>query len=331
MSSRLAALVVMAVGISGTLTGTGDAIAQSYPSRPITIVVPFPPGGVTDTLGRVLADRMKEPLGQTVVVENVSGAAGTIGGARVARAAPDGYTLIVGQWSSHVGSGALYTLSYDTVNDFAPVSLLTTAPLWILGPSTLPAKDLRELVAWLKENPDRASAATVGVGSAAHVCLLDFQNKSGTRFQLVPYRGAAPVMQDLLGGQIDLTCLEASQTLPHYRSGKFRVFGVATKDRWFLAPEVPTIEEGGVAGLQMPFWHGLWAPKNTPSEIITKLNAAVIAVFADPAAQKRFADMGHEIPPRDQLTPVALATHHKAEVEKWWPIIKAANLKAEGQ
>ncbi len=315
----------------GTLLGANAAIAQPYPSRPITIVVPFPPGGVTDTVGRVMADRMKDALGQSVVVENMSGAGGTIGSARVARAAPDGYTLVVGQWTSHVGGGALYTLTYDTVNDFAPISLLTTAPLWIVGPSKLPAKDLRELIDWLKANPNRASGATTGVGSGAHVCLLDFQNRTGTRIQMVPYRGAAPIMQDLLGGQIELSCLEASQTLPHYRSGKFRAFGVVTKHRWFLAPEVPTIEEGGVAGMQMPFWHALWAPKGTPIEIIAKLNAAVLAVFADPAAQKRFADMGHDIPPRDQLTPEALAAHHKAEVAKWWPIIKAANLKAEGQ
>ena len=309
----------------------GNAIGQSYPVRPITVIVPFPPGGVTDTVGRVLAERMKETLGQAVVVENMSGAGGTIGSARVARAAPDGYTLVVGQWTSHVGGGALYTLQYDTVNDFAPVSLLTTAPLWIVGPSTLPAKDLRELIEWLKANPNRASGATTGVGSGAHVCLLEFQNRTGTRIQLVPYRGAAPIMQDLLGNQIELSCLEASQTLPHYRSGKFRAFGVVTRNRWFLAPEVPTMEEGGVPGMQMPFWHGLWAPKGTAPEIIAKLNAAVVTAFADPSLQKRFAEMGHEIPPRDQLTPETLATHHKAEVAKWWPIIKAANLKAEGQ
>ena len=232
----------------------GNAIGQSYPARPITVIVPFPPGGVTDTVGRVLAERMKETLGQSVVVENMSGAGGTIGSARVARAAPDGYTLVVGQWTSHVGGGALYTLQYDTVNDFAPVSLLTTAPLWIVGPSKLPAKDLRELIEWLKANPNRASGATTGVGSGAHVCLLDFQNRTGTRIQLVPYRGAAPIMQDLLGNQIELSCLEASQTLPHYRSGRFRAFGVVTRNRWFLAPEVPTMEEGGVPGMQMPFW-----------------------------------------------------------------------------
>ncbi len=317
--------------VAAMLLGIGGAIGQAYPAKPITIVVPFPPGGVTDTLGRVMADRMKETLGQSVVVENVSGAGGTIGSARVARATPDGYTIIVGQWTSHVGGGALYTLPYDTVNDFAPISLLTTAPLWIVGPSTLPAKDLRELIEWLKANPGRASGATTGIGSGAHVCLLDFQNRTGTRIQLVPYRGAAPIMQDLLGGQIELSCLEASQTLPHYRSGKFRAFGVVTKNRWFLAPEVPTIEEGGVAGMQMPFWHGLWAPKGTSPEIIAKLNAAVVTAFADPALQKRFAEMGHDIPARDQLTPEALSTHHKAEVAKWWPIIKAANLKAEGQ
>ena len=325
MRSLLAATLIVGGAIAGSV------FAQAFPARPITIVVPFPPGGVTDTVGRVMAERMKEALGQSVVVENMSGAGGTIGSARVARATPDGYTILVGQWTSHVGGGALYTLTYDTVNDFAPISLLSTAPLWIVGPAKLPAKDLRELIEWLKANPNRASGATTGVGSGAHVCLLDFQNRTGTRIQLVPYRGAAPIMQDLLGGQIELSCLEASQTLPHYRSGRFRAFGVVTKDRWFLAPEVPTMEEGGVAGMQMPFWHGLWAPKGTPTDVIAKLNTAVITSFADPALQKRFAEMGHDIPPREQLTPAALSAHHKAEVAKWWPIIKAANLKAEGQ
>jgi tripartite-type tricarboxylate transporter receptor subunit TctC len=325
MRRLIAAALVVGSAIAG------NAIAQAYPARPITIVVPFPPGGVTDNVGRVMAERMKDALGQSVVVENVSGAGGTIGSARVARSTPDGYTLVVGQWTSHVGGGALYTLTYDTVNDFAPVSLLTTAPLWIVGPSKLPAKDLPELIAWLKANPNRASGATTGVGSAAHVCLLDFQNRAGIRIQTVPYRGGAPIMQDLLGGQIELSCLEASQTLPHFRSGKFRAFGVVTKDRWFLAPEVPTMEEGGVAGMQMPFWHGLWAPKGTPADIIAKVNAAVITAFGDPTVQKRFAEMGHDIPSREQLTPAALSAHHKAEVAKWWPIIKAANLKAEGQ
>ncbi len=325
MRSLLAATLIVGGAIAGSV------FAQAFPARPITIVVPFPPGGVTDTVGRVMAERMKEALGQSVVVENMSGAGGTIGSARVARATPDGYTILVGQWTSHVGGGALYTLTYDTVNDFAPISLLSTAPLWIVGPAKLPAKDLRELIEWLKANPNRASGATTGVGSGAHVCLLDFQNRTGTRIQLVPYRGAAPIMQDLLGGQIELSCLEASQTLPHYRSGRFRAFGVVTKDRWFLAPEVPTMEEGGVAGMQMPFWHGLWAPKGTPTDVIAKLNTAVITSFADPALQKRFAEMGHDIPPREQLTPTALSAHHKAEVAKWWPIIKAANLKAEGQ
>ncbi len=310
---------------------SGLAHAQTYPSRPVTILVGFAAGGITDIVARTMAERMKDTLGQSVVVENITGAAGTIAAGRLFRSAPDGYTVLIGQWSSHVGAGALYKLPFHIVDDFTPIARLTIAPLWIMGRSTLPAKDLRELVAWLKANPDKASAATTGVGSGAHLCLLDFAIRSGTKFPLLPYRGAAPIMQDMMGNQIDITCIEASQSLAHYRSGKLKAFGVVSDKRWFITPEVPTVEEGGVAGASMPFWHGMWAPKGTPADAIAKLNAAVIAAFDDPAAKKRFAELGHEIPARDQLTPEALRAHHQAEVDKWWPIMRAANMKAEGQ
>jgi tripartite-type tricarboxylate transporter receptor subunit TctC len=306
-----------------------NAQAQPYPSKPIVIIVGFPPGGPTDTIARILADHMKTTLGQTVLVENVAGAAGTIGGARVARAAPDGYTLNIGQWSSNVGGPAITATPYHVLNDFEPVVRLTTSYLWIVGKTGLPAKTLPELVAWLKANPDKASGATVGVGSAAHICFIDFQNKSGTKFGVVPYRGGAPAMQDLVGGQVDLGCLEASQTLQQYRAGTVKVFGVLANRRWFGAPEVPTLAEGGLPGDQIEFWHGLWAPKGTPKDIVAKLNAAVLAAFADPAVRKRFADLGHEIPTRELLSPEALFAHHKAEIDRWWPIIKAAGIKAQ--
>jgi tripartite-type tricarboxylate transporter receptor subunit TctC len=316
----LAALLATALGLS-------SAMAQDFPSRPVTLVAPFPAGGATDIVSRILAEGMKPVLGQTVLVENITGASGTIGSGRVARANPDGYTLVVGQWSSHVGAGAIYPLQFHVLNDFEPVSMLTASPLWILGKNTLPAKNLGELVAWLKANPDKASAGTVGAGSAAHVCMIYFQKGTGTNFQFVPYRGAAPVMQDLVSGQVDLSCLEAGQTLGNYRGGKFKVFAVMAKTRFAPAPDVPTVDEAGFPGLHFPFWHGMWAPKGTPKPVIAKINAAVVAAFADPATQKRFAELGMEIPPRDQQTPEALYAHHKAELDKWWPIIKAAGIK----
>jgi tripartite-type tricarboxylate transporter receptor subunit TctC len=276
-----------------------------------------------------MAERMKTSLGQTLVVENVTGAGGTIGIGRLARADPDGYTLGIGQWTTHVGGGAIYPLQFHVLNDFEPVSLLTSSPLWIVGKKDLPATNLRELIAWLKANPDKASAATVGAGSAAHMCLIYFQNNTGTRFTYVPYRGGAPAQQDLVAGQVDLSCLEASQTLGHYRGGRIRVFAVMDKNRFAPAPDVPTVDEAGAPGLHFPFWHGLWAPKGTPKDIVAKVNAAVVEAFADPAVRKRFADLGMEIPAREQLTPQALYAHHKAEIEKWWPIIKAANIKVE--
>jgi tripartite-type tricarboxylate transporter receptor subunit TctC len=310
-----------------TITG---AHAQSYPNRPITLVVGFAPGGPTDTVARVLAERMKPSLGQTLVVENQAGAAGTIAGNRVAHADPDGYTLSVGQWTTNVGAVAVFPVQYDVLKDFTPVALLTSSKLWIVARKDLPADNPKELVAWMKANPGKANVASVGVGSAAHVCLVDLKNRTGTDFQLVTYRGGAPAVQALAGGQADFACLEAGQTLGLYRAGKLKIIGVASKTRWFGAPEVPTLAEGGVAGVEIEFWHGLWAPKNTPKAVVDKLNAAVVDAFADPAVQKRFADIGHAMPPRDQMSPQALFTHHKAEVEKWWPIMKAAGIKAPG-
>jgi tripartite-type tricarboxylate transporter receptor subunit TctC len=326
VASSIASSVVAGVL---ALTGAAPAQAQSYPSKPITIIVGFAPGGPTDTVARILADHMKTTLGQTVVVENVGGAAGTIGGARAARAAPDGYTLSIGQWSSNVGGPAVTATPYHALNDFEPVVRLTTSYLWIVGKADLPAKTLPELIAWLKANPGKATAGTVGVGGGAHICFIDFQNKSGTTFALVPYKGGIPALQDIIGGQIDLSCLEASQTMQQFRAGKIKVFGLLASKRWAGAPDVPTLAEGGLPGDVIEFWHGMWAPKGTPKDIVAKLNAAVVKAFADPAVQKRFADLGHEIPPREQLTPQALYDHHKAELDRWWPIIKAAGIKPE--
>ncbi len=315
--------------IFAMLAAVSGVTAQTYPSRPVTVIVPFAAGGVTDIVARIVSERMSKALGQSVIIENVSGAGGTIGVTRLFRAAPDGYTLVVGQWTSHVGAGAMYPVPFDYLNDFEPVSMLSIAPLWIIGRSNLPAKDLRELIAWLKANPDKASAATTGLGSGIHMCLVYFQNMTGTKFPLAPYRGAAPLMQDMLAGQIDLSCPEAGQTLPQYRAGSIKAYAVLTQKRWFAAPDVPTIDEAGVPGLHFPFWHAIWAPKGTPKDVIAKLNAAVVETLADPGVRQRFNELGHEIAPREQQSPAALAAYHKAEIEKWWPIIKAANIKLE--
>ena len=322
----IASLIVALAAVMGSIA---TAQAQTFPSKTITIIVGFPPGGPTDTVARVLAEHMKGTLGQTVVVENVGGAAGTIGAARVARAAPDGHTLNVGQWTANVGGPALTTTPYHVIDDFEPVALLTTSYLWIVGKTAQPAKTTQELVAWLKANPGKASAASVGVGSAAHICLIDFMNKSGTKLTVVPYKGGAPVMQDLVGGQIDLSCLEASQTMQQFRAGMLRVFGILANKRWYGAPDVPTLAEGGLPGDQIEFWHGLWAPKGTPKDVVARLNTAVRAAFADDGVRKRFAGLGHEIPSPDRLTPQALGAHHKAEIGRWWPVIKAAGIKAQ--
>jgi tripartite-type tricarboxylate transporter receptor subunit TctC len=327
-TTRRAVAFAAALGCTSFACIVG-ALAQDYPSHPITMVVPFPAGGPTDTLGRILSERMRVTLGQPIVIENVTGAGSTIGVAHAAQAAPDGYTLSLGNWTSFVGSGALYRTSYDLLKDFEPVSLLTFAPMLIVGKNALPVNNANELIAWLKANPDTASAATVGAGSAAHVCGLYFQDRTNTRFQFVPYRGGAPAMQDLVGGQIDLMCAEASQTLTYLRSGKMKAFAVMAKTRWPALPNVPTTDEIGAPGMYISFWHGLWVQKGTPKQVIAKLNNAVVETLADQTVRQRLTDLGQIIATADQQTPSALAAYHRAEIEKWWPIIKAANIKVE--
>jgi len=311
------------------LAGVASVQAQSYPSRPLTMIVGFPAGGATNTLARILAEHMKSSLGQPVIVENVPGASGSIGAARAARAAPDGYTLSFGNWASHVGSGAMYPLQFDLLTDLEPVAFLANSPLWVVAKNGFPARDLKEFIAWLKANPGKASAATVGVGSGSHMCGIYIQNITGTKFQFVPYRGGAPAMLDIVAGQVDFMCDFAGNSLPNARSGQIKPYAVMAKARWFAAPEVPTFEEMGISGLEMSFWHGLWAPKGTDKTVIAKLNAAARAALADPTVKRRYIDMGQEIPSPEQQTPDALARHHRAEIEKWWPIIKAANIKAK--
>ena len=307
-----------------------QALAQAYPSHPITIVVPFPAGGPSDTLARILGERMRISLGQPVVVETVTGAGASLGVVRAAQSAPDGYTLSIGNWTSHVGAGAMYPAAHDALLDLQPIARISATPLMIVGKNTLPPQNAGELIAWLKANPGKASAATVGAGSGAHVCLLYFAQKTGTSFQLVPYRGGAPVMQDLVAGQIDMFCAEASQTLSFLRSGAMKAFAIMSKERWPGAPEIPTMDEVGVPGMYISFWNGLWVPKATPKEIIARLNAAVVDTLADPTVRQRLTELGHVIATREEQTPEGLGAFHKAEIEKWWPLIKAANIKPPG-
>jgi tripartite-type tricarboxylate transporter receptor subunit TctC len=304
------------------------AQAETNASRPLTIVVPVSAGGPTDAIARTLAARMGAALGQPVVVENVTGAAGNLGVARVARAAPDGSTIVIGLTSTHVFNGAIYALPFDLLNDFEPIALVATNPQLVVSRLGVPAQDLRELVAWLKANPERATMATIGPGSPAHIAGVLFQRMTDTTFQFVPYRGGAPGMQDLLAGQIDLMIPQPALALPQIQSGKIRAYAVTAGQRLRSAPDIPTADEAGIPGLHVAIWHGFWAPKGTSRETIGRLNAAVVQSLADPSVQQRFADMGQDIPPPERQTPGALGAYQRSEIEKWWPIIRAAGLRS---
>ena len=317
--------------IACLLGSIASAAAQPYPSRPVTMVVPFGAGGPTDALARILAARMSAPLGQTVLVENVTGASGTIGITRVARAAPDGYTIVLGNWPSFVVASAIYPhLPYDVQKDFEPVALLPNNPYIVVSKKDLPARDLKELVAYLKANPDKISAGTGGAGAGQHVSGVYFQKVTGTRFQFVPYRaGSSEIMRDLVAGHIDLTFDQAISALPYVRGDQVRAYAITGKTRLASAPDIPTVDEAGAPGVYISTWFGLWAPKGTPPDAIARLSAAAMEALADPAVAKRLADLGQQIPPPEQQTAAALGAHLKAEIEKWFPIIKDAGIKLE--
>jgi tripartite-type tricarboxylate transporter receptor subunit TctC len=327
ISRRLVFQVPAAVAVLAA--GARVAGAQPYPARPITVIVPFPAGGATDTLARVLSEPLRASLGQPVIIENVAGAAGSIGVGRAARAAPDGYTLSIGTLTTHALIGGLYPLQFDLVADLEPIAELASEPLLIVGRKSLPAADLKGLIAWLKANPDTASVGIAGVGAVGHLTGISFQRETGTRFHFVPYRGNGPAAQDLVAGQIDLMIEPSSNFRALVRAGSIKAFAVTSATRSATAPDIPTAEEAGLPGLRTSLWYGLWAPKGTSQTVIGRLNAAVVAALADPAVHKRLVELGLDIAPRDQQTPEALAALQRAEIAKWWPIIKAANIKGE--
>jgi tripartite-type tricarboxylate transporter receptor subunit TctC len=319
-------LLVAVAGLA-VLAGVDSAGAQGYPAHPLTMVVPFAAGGPNDAIARTLAARMAVSLGQPVMIENVDGAAGSIGTGRLARAAPDGYTLGIGYWGTQVANGALYALDYDVVSDFAPISLLVESPLLIIANKATAANDLKELVGWLKQNPDKSSWAVPGSGS--HVASVFFQKETGTRFRLVPYRGAGPAIQDLAAGKIDMGMLNAGLVLPPVRAGTIKAYAVTAARRLAAAPAIPTVDEAGFPGLYSSVWFGFWAPAKTPKNIIARLNTATVEALADPAVRTRLAELAQEIFPPEQQTPEALVALQKSEIAKWWPIIKAAGIKGE--
>ena len=316
-------MFIASLALAATLGNVEIAPAQVFPSHPVTMIVPFPAGGPIDATARIVAESMRASLGQPVIIENVSGASGSIGTGRVARGEPDGYTFGIGYLGTHVFNGVAFQLPYDLLNDFEPVSLLVTNPLLIVARKNMPANDLRELIAWLKANPGKASQGTSGAGGTSEVAGTFFQKETGTRFQLVPYRGAAAMMQDLLAGQIDLMIDFAANSLPQVRAGTIKAYAVTAPSRLPAAPDIPTVDEAGAPELYISAWQGIWAPKGTPKDVIGKLNAAIVTALADPSVRQRLADLGLEIYPRDQQTPEALRALQEAEIKKWWPIIKS--------
>jgi tripartite-type tricarboxylate transporter receptor subunit TctC len=308
------------------IAGAVDANAQNYPSRPITLVVPFPPGGSTDAAARIMAERMRATLGQSVVIENVGGAGGSIGVGRVPRAAPDGYTFDIGQWDTHVGS-IIYKLDYDLEKDFEPIALISNNPQLMVAKNDLPAKTLAELVTWMQANPGKINF--VNQNAAANVTGVLFEILTKQKVQFIPYRGAGPAMTDLISGTVDLLVVQGAVALPQIRAGKIKALANLSAARSASMPDIPTADETGVPGLYMSGWFGFWAPKGTPKDIIAKLNAATVEALADPAIQKRFTELGLDVAPRAQQTPEGLAAFQKTEIEKWWPIIKSAGIGAQ--
>ena len=324
-----ASVIAAAIGVGLVLGVVAPAYADDYPSRPITLIVPLAPGGSTDVLGRIIAQAISPRLGQPVIVENVAGAAGTIGVTRAERSSPDGYTLQWGMWGTNVANGAIYDLGFDLLNDLEPVALVATQPFLIDARKTMPANNLKELVAWLKANANKATMGTSGVGSPSHVAGVLMEQLVGVKWQMVPYRSAGLATNDLLAGITDLQLDTPAVSLPHVKSGALKAYAVTAKERIAVAPDIPTADEAGLPGFEFSFWHAMWAPKGTPAPIIKKVSDAVMASLADPATRQRLLDLAQTIYPPEQQTPEGLHAFQKAEIAKWWPIIKAAGIKAQ--
>jgi len=319
----------LVLAVFAALAFTGAAVAQNFPSRPITIIVPFAAGGPSDAMARILAERMKISLGETVLVENVTGAGGSIGVGRAVKSSPDGYTISFGHLGSHVANGAVYKLGYDLVADLDPVVLLPSNTMVVVSKNAVPAKTLKEFVEWLKGRSAPASAGTGGAGSGSHIAGLYFENVTGVKLQYVPYRGTGPAMNDLIAGQIDLIVDQLSNSIQQVRAGNIRAYAVTDGKRVESASDIPTVDEAGLPGFHMTLWSGMWVPKGTPKDVIAKLNAAVVEAMNDPAVKKQFENLGLQMPPKDKLTPEKLGEWQKAEIAKWWPMIKAANVKVD--
>jgi tripartite-type tricarboxylate transporter receptor subunit TctC len=317
------------LAVLAALAFTGAAVAEKYPSHPITVIVPFSAGGPSDAMMRVLAERMKQTLGEAILIENVTGAGGSIGVGRAVRSPPDGYTVGFGHLGTNVANGAIYRLGYDLVADLEPVVLLPSNPMIIVSKNAVPAKSLTELLAWLKSRPTPPTAGTAGAGSGSHIAGLYFENVSGIKLQYVPYRGTAPALTDLVAGQIDIIVDQMSNSISQVRAGAIRAYGVTADERVTSAPDIPTTDEAGLPGFHMTLWSGLWVPKGTPKEIVARLNAAAVDALNDPGARKQLESLGLQMPPQDQLAPQALGDWQKAEIAKWWPIIKAADVKVD--
>ena len=319
--------------ITGLMLGaglaSGRAAAQTFPSKQITLVVPFTAGGPTDTLARILAERMSRTLGQTVIVDNTTGAAGTIGVARVVRAAPDGYTIGIGHWSTHVVNPAIYPLTFNILDDLEPLAYIATNPQLLVSRKDLPAADLKGLIEWVKANSDKVTAGTAGVGAASHIGGLYFEQKTGAKLRFIPYRGGGPALQDVVAGQIDIMFDQAANSIPQVQAGKIKAFAVTAKERLKAMPDIPTVDEAGLPGLYIAVWHGLWAPKGTPKDVTARLTSAIMEALADPQVREKFAALGQEIPEPAQQTPQALRALHEAEIKLWWPLIKSAGIKIE--
>lgn len=307
----------------------GHAKADNFPSRQITMIVPFSAGGPTDAMARILAERMRTTLGQNILIENVTGAGGSLGVGRVVRSPPDGYTINVGHLGTNVANGAIYNLGYDLVTDLEPVVMLPSNPMVIVSKNAIPAKTLPELLAWLRAKPTPPTAGTAGAGSGSHIAGLYFEKVTGIKLQYVPYRGTAPALTDLVAGQIDIIIDQTSNSISQIRAGTIRAYAVTDDKRVESAQDIPTTDEAGLKGFHMTLWSGLWVPKDTPKDAVAKLNAAAVEAMNDPVVRQKFERLGLEIPRKDQLTPEALGAWQKSEITKWWPMIKAANVKIE--